>query len=223
MSNVVSFEEENSNVNCGHDASLNLTANLTICALLKNTRHSNYHIILGKCTDLTTPNISFLLYTQIYTGEIRFLISDGASSNIDITGYNLQLKRWNHVVAVLSAGFMKVYVNGFKVAADFVRTLNPQALPNMNVLVGGINGFGYSTPGQFAHASVYNRDLSDDEVRYNYEHPGNPKRRGLALNLTQESIYGAQWVDLSGNGNHGTYSGGANLAYPMRANLVTQR
>jgi len=56
-------------------------------------------------------------------------------------------------------------------------------------------------------ARLYNRILTAEEVAYNYRHPNNPKRRGLVLNLSQESLYGTQWQDLSGNANHGTITG----------------
>ena len=56
-------------------------------------------------------------------------------------------------------------------------------------------------------ARLYNRILTAAEVKYNFAHPNNPKRRGLVLNLSQESLYGTQWQDLSGNANHGTITG----------------
>jgi hypothetical protein len=71
-----------------------------------------------------------------------------------------------------------------------------------------------------SEVQIYNRQLSDDEIAYNNSHPNNPKRRGLVLNLTQDSIYGPQWNDLSGNANNGTYVGGA---VPVTANRLAGR
>jgi hypothetical protein len=78
----------------------------------------------------------------------------------------------------------------------------------------------YFHNGPIAEVQIYNRQLSDDEVLYNNSHPNNPKRRGLVLNLTQDSIYGPQWNDLSGNANNGTYVGGA---VPVSANRLSGR
>jgi hypothetical protein len=58
-----------------------------------------------------------------------------------------------------------------------------------------------------AAARIYNRILSAAEVAYNYQHPNNPIKRGRVLDLSQESLFGSYWYDLSGNANNGTITG----------------
>jgi hypothetical protein len=221
VSKVVFFDGVDDYVNVGHGASLDLIANLTLCSRIKKVKsHNYYQLLVAKTTGTMDVQNSYLLYTNIITGEIRFRIDNGAALNANDTGYNLPLNRWVYVVAVLSAGFLKVYVDGNKIAADTVRTVNPQSQPNWDVYIAGSAAWTPPTPGYFASTQIYNRALSDSEVLYNAMHPNNPKRQGLALNLTQDSILGAQWLDLSGNNNHGTYTNGA---VPVSANLLCGR
>jgi hypothetical protein len=222
LSNVVFFDGVDDYVNCGHDVSLDLTVNLTLCARIKKYRsHSFFHNIVGKNTGLADATTVYMLYTQNVTGEVKFSINNGiGGALINSSGYNLKLNQWTYVVGVLSAGFLKVYIDGNKTLTDIVRTKNPQSQPNWDVMAGGNSFWPSSTPCYMSEAQIYNRDLSDEEVLYNWFHPSNPKRRGLVLNLTQDSIYGPQWVDLSGNANHGTYVGGA---VPVTANRLAGR
>jgi hypothetical protein len=70
-------------------------------------------------------------------------------------------------------------------------------------------------PGFIAQVLIYSRALSDSEIRWNYQHFENPVRDGLVLWLQADpqhvrDIDGdgvLEWVDLSGNGNHGKIYG----------------
>ena len=208
MSNVVSLDGVANYVNCGHNASLNLITNLTLCCRIKFADFKSYCSLVSKISGLLLTNAQYSIFAQVTTGEIRAVINDGVNSNFIASAYIIKLNRWSHMVMVVSAGFIKLYVDGAKICADTVRTVNPQSQPNWDVFVGGSNLLGYAQ-NKVSEAQIYDRDLSDDEVLYNYMHPNNPKRRGLVLNLTQDSIYGPTWLDLSGNANNGTYVGGA--------------
>jgi hypothetical protein len=115
---------------------------------------------------------------------------------------------------------VKFYKNG-----QLIQTINSAGA----IVASGFN-FNLNEPGPIIpiwnmkcniySVNLYNRVLTSDEILYNFMHPGNPIRRGIQLNLTQDSIRGAQWLDLSGNNNHGTYVGGA---VPQVANLLAGR
>jgi hypothetical protein len=116
-------------------------------------------------------------------------------------------------------------VNGFKIYVD--GQLDKQKTPAIVSIGNNAIPFRCGTfdtiqilRGYEAEVQVYNRVLNPTEILYNFLHPSNPIRRGIQLNLTQDSIQGAQWLDLSGNNNHGTYVGGA---LPMTANLLAGR
>jgi len=61
--------------------------------------------------------------------------------------------------------------------------------------------------GTIALVRIYNRVLSEDEVRWNYLHPDNPVRDGLVLWLKMDEGEGTKVFDYSGNDNDGTIHG----------------
>jgi len=143
-----------------------------------------------------------------FNAQLYFYVAD-TTVILATTDQNLS-DRWLHIVATYTSGAAtgKIYVNGIdKTSASAARAL---VNPAQNLWIGNSGGLAHAPVGGFISATrVYNRILTAEEVAYNYRHPNNPKRRGLVLNLSQESLYGAapQWKDLSGNANHGTITG----------------
>ncbi|MCC6050947.1 MAG: DUF2341 domain-containing protein, partial [Thermofilum sp.] len=71
---------------------------------------------------------------------------------------------------------------------------------------------GYLLNGYISQVLVYNRSLSTAELQQNINNPSTPSRNGLVLWLRADPSYlydlnwdgYVDWIDLSGNGNHGT-------------------
>jgi len=69
--------------------------------------------------------------------------------------------------------------------------------------------------GYIAQVLIYNRVLSDSEILWNYQYPDDPIRDGLVLWLqaSPENVKDIdgdgvlEWIDLSGNNNHGKVYG----------------
>jgi hypothetical protein len=69
--------------------------------------------------------------------------------------------------------------------------------------------------GYIAQVLIYSRTLSSSEILWNYSNPDNPVRNGLVLWLQADPNYVKdidgdgvlEWVDLSGNNNHGKIYG----------------
>jgi len=113
--------------------------------------------------------------------------------------------------------------NNFRLYLDGQKIVEKTGINNIIDTTGidaTLSPAGYPANCIIYEVQVYNRQLTDSEVLYNFMRPNNPIRRGIQLNLTQDSIQGAQWLDLSGNNNHGTYVGGA---LPTVANLLCGR
>ena len=216
MSNVVFFDGVGAVLNIGDAASLRFGVdNFTLCLRVKIQptlklcelfSKSPYGGNSGFGLDVSPPNLRFIIR---YVGSAAifaplFYPADG---------------RWHHIAAVRSGNNAILYLDGLSQTSVGIFVHGEDASAVGSNLYSGVNwaanSFNYKSEMQ-----AYNRALTADEIKYNYEHPGNPIKRGIQLNLTQESIQGAQWLDLSGNANHGTYVGGA---VPRRANLVTQR
>jgi hypothetical protein len=108
----------------------------------------------------------------------------------------------------------KFYVDGVLLSSyTRVNPLNTNTLP-WNVGRDPIQGVRVF-PGYIAQVLFYSRALSDSEVQWNYQYPGNPIKDGLVLWLWADPQYIKdvdgdgipEWVDLSGYGNHGKIYG----------------
>ena len=135
-----------------------------------------------------------------------YIASGGAGIGVQsVTIPGLRDGTWKHIVFTYTPGAAtgEIYINSInKTAARAARAMADSGT-NLRLSVSGFAPVG----GYYSAARIYNRILTPEEVAYNYRHPNNPKRRGLVLNLSQESLYGTKWYDLSGNANNGTITG----------------
>jgi hypothetical protein len=222
VSNVVFFDGVDDYVNCGAGASLNINGavQFTIISRIKIIRSCPLGSwgILSK--DGGGPQCQYLIYISagnpnVINGTLHDGVNWESTPNAPITQMVLY-----HVAYVLTATRHKIFINGAEVGSPgTARTRNPQNQLAWSVFLGEYAG-GHWDAMNIYETQIYNRDLSADEILYNYLHPANPIKRGIQLNLTQDSIQGAQWLDLSGNNNHGTYVNGA---VPQVANLLAGR
>jgi hypothetical protein len=212
VSNVVFFDGQNDSVNCGNGVSLQLANAFTFDVLVNLIKPDGvYWAIFSKY--LGGNGYTFLTDN---TGRLLCDVNGATYFTLGVTPIK-DFNRWYRVSASWVAGAgIKFYVDGALVYTSPI--VAGPIVDSGTVLTLGWHVSNWR--GRMAHVVIYNRQLTDDEVAYNYAHPNNPIKRGIVLNLSQESIQGAQWLDLSGNANHGTYQNGA---VPQRANLVTQR
>jgi len=138
-----------------------------------------------------------------------------ANNAIYGVGIPHSLGETNEYAMVLDGNILKGYKNGLLVSsrADVApSTGNLQNLRIGEAIVGG-----FSARMVLHHVLIYSRPLSDDEIRWNYENPEDPVSDGLRLSLyahpdnvrdiDNDGIN--EWLDLSGNGNHGKIYGAA--------------
>ena len=125
---------------------------------------------------------------------------------------------WYHLVGVYDGEF-RVYLNGElrnrKYIGDPIDKYDTPLwiarwyYKRMNVII--------------AFIRIYNRALSESEIRYNLLNYHNPIRDGLILWLDFEEGHGDKVYDKSGYGNHGTIYGGAKWIkvrqYELRAEV----
>ena len=123
---------------------------------------------------------------------------------------------WLHVASVIKwvEGWGKLYFN-----ASLTKTTSFRAgvvSGNFNHLhIGAWEAQGYWFAGFTSILRIYTRALSDSEIAWNYQYPDNPVKSGLVLWLQADpsnvkDIDGdgiLEWLDLSGNNNHGKIYG----------------
>lgn len=195
-------------VDCGNGASLALTNTISIETWI-NTRRFNSNGALGVTVlaQKWLANVGWTLgWNPTATPYLYVYIADGFAIN-SVSDINLNNK-WIHIVATYTGGAAtgKIYINSIdKTSTSVAKALGN---PATNLIVGNSSAFTNSQVGGYMSVfRLYDRVLTAAEVLYNFQHPNNPKRRGLVLNLSPESLYGIRWYDLSGNANNGTITG----------------
>ena len=223
MSNVVFCDGIVGYVTCGVDNSLNVYQDLTLGVWIKSLpmkpTGANYVPILARGVgDGYEYGIYYNPANGIpYLQFTKYGIANYISSVVMPRGRPIYLA----LTFNFTTGNMRFYLDGNLAQTIVAAGALISALGRLQYIMSRNT----ASPDNFSvgllyGVHIYNRELSSDEISYNWMHPNNPKRRGLVLNLTQDSIYGPQWNDLSGNANNGTYVGGA---VPVTANRLAGR
>lgn len=163
--NALSFDGVDDYVNCGHKSSLIVLDVITISTWIKIDAVPlvSNSLFLGKSANW---NDGYNLFISVGSSEVKCVIGDGINVVYAVVGDG-GLGVWLHVaVIVKSNGYIKVYKDG-----DFIRETNmPFALPEnptADFKVGKV--YGKSLSGAIASVSVYDRELSADEIKKHYE------------------------------------------------------
>ena len=192
-------------VNCGNGASLQIAGTISGEFWIRTKYTAQYQTLAAKIAGATGWEFD---YWWSAGNKILYLWSNNGHAIDSVAIPDFIDGTWKHVVFTHTPGAAtgEIYVNGVnKTATRTIRALTDSAT---NLLVGNLSAFTTApVGGYFSAARLYNRILTAAEVKYNYAHPNNPIRRGLVLNLSQESLYGIRWYDLSGNANDGTITG----------------
>ena len=126
---------------------------------------------------------------------------------------------WNHGTAVINSGNSSLWLNGRKLVSGSLPDFTKTDYVNIGTMAGLYYFYGY-----ISQVLIYSRALSDSEIQWNYQYPDNPVKNGLVLWLQADPQYvkdidgdgRLEWIDLSGNNNHGKIYG-ARLVQLIRA------
>ena len=176
---------------------------LTIEVWVKISAHVDWQIVLNKeeTYEITSSGSGNTLQYAIWQEGA------GGWSWID-TGYVMPTGEWKHIAITYDGSTSKAYVDG-----DLVHTYNwassaPIRKTDYALRIGARNAPDpptYVFNGLIDEVRIYNRALSDNEIRNNYK--GSITTDGLVLWLRFDEGSGDVAYDVSGNGNHGTIYG----------------
>ena len=149
----------------------------------------------------------YLLFWWSNTNYFYYAFSlyiNGGWHNINLGDISSEIEnRWTHWVGVYDGSEMRLYINNaLKGSLSVSGTINTTTNP----LQIGREPSGNYFNGYIAFARIYNRVLSESEIRYNMLNYHNPIKDGLVLWL-YDRIIGSTWYDDSGYGNNGSING----------------
>ena len=197
---ALSFDGVDDFIDCGNDASLDVTDGLTLVTLAyaraNPTRFSD--AIVGRVGSY------WFEYRDSLSLELVAFIN-GTWTNVSAGIVDLTTG-WHRIVGTYDGTALRIFVNnverGFRqITGTIDITTNPFQVSSS---VPGDAGFNSAFNGLIAGVEVYNRALSAEEGRWNVLNYHNPIRSGLRLWLPMEEGTGEVVYDKSGHGNNGT-------------------
>ncbi|MGE5456384.1 MAG: LamG domain-containing protein [Ignavibacteriales bacterium] len=167
--NGVNFDGINDYINSGNSSMLNITDALTLSVTFKMTSATFSGGLIIKGLNGGWASNAYLLRNSGLAGNVLFNIADGTTNN-RVTCTNIKQNQWINITAVTSKASGKLigYING-KSIGEVTRTIN-DIIVVADPLILGV-GYGYTTffQGKIGSAMIYNRALTPEEVKANFE------------------------------------------------------
>jgi hypothetical protein len=154
-----------------NSASLNPEKSITLSVWIKATSHQNKGIVMKGPLTESQGSYSLVFNPDSHGGNGLFRLNGGiedgrgqVSTRESMAGY---MGKWTHLVGTYAEGEQKIYLNG-KLSGT-----QPYHQPIQNdgseLVVGGYYSPGYLYQGELDDVMIFNRALSEAEVRYLYE------------------------------------------------------
>ena len=153
-------------VNCGNDASLNITNAITLEILVKykgipnDTSQQDWMALFMKGSFSSTP-YGFMQNVATDSKTLNFYINGKTAASYDFS--DIQNNKWYHIICTYNRSKAEIYINGIKeISADKTGFINT----NATTLKIGNEGNQYYLNGFVGKASIYNRILLPDEIEW---------------------------------------------------------
>ena len=190
----------NAYVNCGNPSSLQITGDLTIEVRIIPHKLNAFQGIVSK-------NYLYEYEVAIYSANNGLAYRHGDGTNQDSIQFNnffedVDVPVTITVVRDSANKVVSAYKNG-EFFGQHSYTVDP-AVGSYDLEIGRRSGDGYYFDGKIFYVRIYNRILTESEIKYNCNNPQSPVTDGLVLWLNFDGGYGDKAYDLSGYGNHGT-------------------
>lgn len=186
----------------------NSTNNFTISLYFKSsTANGQMYLISKNRINCEEQNVFFIKY-QALSKTVNVFLKEEDNREINITAQLSNQSCWHHLVVVRRGGSVRVYGDGRFLREDI--TLDPIDLANQgNLVLGASDCIGPNEVpfnGVMDELRVYNRGLSEDEIRSLYVAPekiatrdtvvflGNPVQMSLSTNCANQFA----WSPASG-------------------------
>ncbi len=159
------------------------------------------------------------------TGEsISFTIESGSTSYFIVNSSNPKLYLWNQLVGIRSGSGLSMYMNGALIGTSspvgMTTSTSVNNVSGRNIRISNSALDNYYSKADSSIVRIYNKALSADEVKQNYDAnkaryiDSNPLiNDGLIMNVDAANPLsypgsGLIWADISGNNNNATLTNG---------------
>ena len=206
----LAFDGSDDYIDCGNDASLQITGNMTVSAWVKKTAIDNQRFI----TRYDGTNKCFYL-SILANGKFRFNVTS-SNTEVEIDGASsLHDSQWHHVTAVYTPSTsIKVYVNGILEGTNTSSIGASLDNDSVNFTIGAEGDAELPFTGNIDEVSIFNAIVSVGDLRNGSSGQGN----AVPADLTGMSNLQGWWrfeegsgtsaTDSSDNSNTGTLTNG---------------
>ena len=201
QSNSLKFDGENDYLSVNHSESLIIQDELTISTWIfpeSYTNSSNPRIVQKGSSDNG--------YLLCFSGSgVQFKVEGLGSTN---SSQRPPLNQWSHIVAIMNTDSLKIYANNQMITGiNISGGVAPYDVLE-EIYIGSKNGIDDLFDGQIFELNIWNKALSNFEIRQLFNRSEIPDQNNLALSLRdfdEESVNSA--LDRSGNENNANVYG----------------
>ena len=172
IGSALSFDGSGDFVSVPHDASLNITGDITISAWVYVTIGGSYQAIVTKCVRGGPRDNPFDFRTNTSAEpQLAFVRADALRHERVYSRTRISLGEWHHVVVRVENKVPDFYIDGVDAGkwADTTFTKTPTG--NIRPLLIGARDDGLYFNGKIDEVAIYDRALSAEEIRQVYESP----------------------------------------------------
>ncbi|HOI97227.1 MAG TPA: LamG domain-containing protein [Candidatus Pacearchaeota archaeon] len=212
---ALQFDGKDDYVDCGNNSSLNFgTGDFTAeywIYYTGSTKTNKVFTFLGKASGMGN-NPGWYSGLTTYSGDgtnLKLLssITNGAwgTGNLEAGAY-FSPNTWQHIVLIRSGTTLKHYRNGNLDGQRISEGIGANVDNNLSFTVGAFSNGGVPVKGLIDEVRIYNRALTEAEVKYHYN------RGGPVAQWDMDEGSGSMINDKSGNNNDGTLVNGTTWA-----------
>jgi len=161
----IKFDGVDDYVNCGNDASLNITNAITISAWIKSTKTTDYNTIVSNLDINAYNGYDFFTYTG---GTIYMQIANATTRDTLMVTKSVTDGTWHMVTAVSDATTLSIFVNGIFIGSG-ARTVADMTFSENPLIGSRHSGTDPYFNGSIDEVRIFNRALSANEIKRNYE------------------------------------------------------
>ena len=214
VENFLTFDGKDDFVDCGRDASLQISGNeITVEAWFKinNAKTATWQsTILAMDHSEANNDVGYFMRAN-GNGQIEWGFGDGKWNEVkSADGVQLfELGTWNHVAGVYDGTYQKIYLNGNLISTSVAFTTLVKATPKENLYIGSTPSFATTRviDAGLAEVRVWNVARTDSEIKEFATKRITGLETGLSGYWPINEGQGQTITDISSNNNNGILGG----------------